>query len=459
MSFDFPLTAVDVSLLAFINIGVFVSAVLVLTMQPGFMLFEAGNVSRKNVLNNIFKNIIDLCVGGLAFLAIGYPTLTGEGPVIDLLAQFGLTREAPAGPPMLVAADPALFLFNFGFASAAATICSGAVTGRVSPYAYVLFAAMFGGLIYPVLAFLFWNAESALYGTFTDFAGAVIVHAAGAAAGLAGAVLLRPRIGFSGYDPVGVGRETLFRLTVSHQPHNLPLAGLGMFLLWLGWFGFNSGTLLAGGAPAGIDPALADGAGVILEFINGVGVIAMNTALAPCAAAVTTVALQSLLREPLGMQAIMNGVIAGLVGVTAAPDILSPAGALLVGAASAIAYRICAKALVRIFVDDPVSVVAAHGAPGIIAAVAAGLAAPSDEISWFSQLVIASAIFLGVFLASIVAFKIAALLCRLFALLFGAAPVSHLWRGRYLRVHPETEIVGLDEELHGQEGYNFRDRR
>lgn len=457
---DLPLSAVDVALLGFINIGVFVSAVLVLMMQPGFMLFEAGNVSRKNVLNNMFKNIIDLCIGGVVFWAIGYPTLVGEGPIIELLASIGLAGPPPDAPPRLSASDAILFLFNFGFASAAATICSGAVTGRVSPYVYLVFSALFAGVIYPVLAFLFWNPSSVLYGVFRDFAGAVIVHSAGAAAGLAGAVLLRPRIGFNGFDPIGVGRETLFRLAVSHAPHNLPLAGLGMFLLWLGWFGFNSGTLLAGGAPAIGDGDVAARAGEIGALLNGVGVIAMNTALAPCAAAATTVALQAALREPLGLQAIMNGVIAGLVAVTAAPDILSPGGALLVGVAASIVYRLTFKALIRLSVDDPVSVVAAHGSPGLLAAAAAGLAAPEAEgVTWLSQLWIAAAIFAGVFVASIIAFKISALLCRVLAVLFGAAPLRQLWRGRILRVHPETEIQGLDEDLHGQPGYNMRDPR
>lgn len=459
MDFNFPLSSVDVALLGYINIGVFISAVLVLTMQPGFMLFEAGTVSRKNALNNIFKNIVDLCVGGLVFLLIGNQTLMGEGPIIALLEQVGLAQAVSDDAPRLLASDPVLFLFNFGFASASATICSGAVTGRISPYAYLGFAAIFTGLIYPVLAFLVWNPARAFYGMFRDFAGAVVVHAAGAAAGLAGAILLRPRLGYNGYDPIGVGRETLFKLAVSHAPHNLPLSGLGMFLLWIGWFGFNSGTLLAGGAPASAD-VLADPVAEGVEpLMTGLGVIALNTALAPCGAAVTMVLLQSLTRQRLNMLHLMNSVIAGLVGVTAAPDVLSPEGAVLVGAAAALAYRLCVWALTRASVDDPVSVVAAHGVTGIVAAVAAGLAAPDEQIGWLSQLIVASAIFGGVFIVSIVAFKLSAFLCRIFAVLFGGAPMRQLWRGSFLRVHHEVEIVGLDETLHGQDGYNFRDPR
>lgn len=459
MTPDFPLGAVDVALLAFLNIGVFISAILVLTMQPGFMLFEAGVVSRKNVLNNIFKNILDLSIGGIVFLLIGYQTLSGDGPIIEFLGEYGLTQTPPESAPTLLASDPLLFLFNFGFASAAATICSGAATGRISPYAYLIFSAVFIGVIYPVLAFLFWNPASIFYGAFRDFAGAVIVHAAGAAAGLAAAVLLRPRIGFRGYDPIGLGRETLFRMTVSHAPHNMPLSGLGMFLLWVGWFGFNSGTLLAAGTPASAGALAASPAADVLPLMDGLGVIALNTALAPCAAAVTTVMTLALMRQRLNMLHIMNSVIAGLVGVTAAPDILTPYEAVLVGAASAIAYRLCARALMALSIDDPVSVVAAHGVTGVVAAVAAGLAAPDEHINWLSQLVFASAIFGGVFVVSMVTLLLSALAHRLLAVLFLRAPFSDLWRGSYLRVDPEAEITGLDEALHGQDGYNIRPGR
>ncbi|MCI4664120.1 MAG: hypothetical protein MRY74_05300 [Neomegalonema sp.] len=457
MNFDFPLSAVDITMLGVINVGVFISAVLVLLMQPGFMLFEAGTVSRKNVLNNIFKNIVDLSVGGIVFWLIGWQTLSGQGPIIGYLQEFGLTREPPKAAT-LTAVDALLFLFNFGFVSASATICSGAVTGRISPYVYVVFAAVYVAVIYPVLGFIFWHPASALYGVFHDFAGAMIVHGAGAAAGLAGAILLRPRIGFNGYDPVGVGRETMFRLTVSHAPHNMPLAALGMFLLWLGWFGFNAGTLLAGGVEAAVGASFAVQEARIGELFSSFGQIAVNTAIAPCAAVVATVVVQSMLREPLNMMTLLNSVIAGLVGVTAGADIMPVAGAALVGVVAAIAYRVTARSLVRLSIDDPVSVVAAHGVAGVIAAVAAGLAKPDDTATWLSQLIFASAIFGGVFVVSLVAFKLADLLCRVVAMIFGAAPLNHIWSVGYMRVHHETEIVGLDEELHGQDGYNFRDR-
>ncbi|MEL6979381.1 MAG: hypothetical protein AAGM38_11985 [Pseudomonadota bacterium] len=450
--------ASDYAVLAAVNIGVFVSAILVIMMQPGFMLLEAGSVSRKNAINNIFKNMIDFCVGGLVFWAVGFSVFSGEGPVIDLLGSLGLTKDpGPAGPATLSPADTLFFLFQLGFASAAVTVSSGAVTARISPYAYLLFAGMFTGVIYPVVGFLVWHPAGVLYGEFTDFAGAVVVHSTGAAAGLAGAVLLRPRIGFNGYDPVGLGQEQLLRIAASHAPHNTPIAALGVFLLWIGWFGFNGGTLLAAGAPSGVLNEGVDPIGALPGLMDGFGVVLVNTALAPCAAVLTLMAFQTLLGEDLNFQDLLNSVIAGLVAVTAAADVLSTPMALVAGAAAALVYRATRFALAAFSIDDPVGAMPAHGLTGVLGAAMVASAAPEGWLGVaISQTAYALAIFVGVFLASAIAFVLAAWACRLGYLISGRIGLRDAFRGEFLRVDFETEIYGLDESLHGQDAYNFR---
>ena len=445
------MSSVDLALLAVLNVAVFVSAVLVITMQPGFMLLEAGSVSRKNAVNNLFKNLIDFAAGGLVFWAVGFMTFNGEGPVVAWLAEMGWTKTPPASDELLQPADSLYFLFQLGFASAAVTISSGAVTGRISPYAYLLFAVIFTGLIYPVIGFAVWHPAGPLYGEFNDFAGGVVVHSVGAAAGLAGAVMLRPRLGFKGYDPVGLGDERLFRIAASHAPHNTPIAALGVMLLWIGWFSFNGGTLFAGGLPAG------SGSETLPATMELFGAVLVNTALAPCSAVVVTLLIQAALRIDLNMQDLLNSVVAGLVAVTAAANEISPLGAIVAGAGGALIYRFTRIALSLMFVDDPVGAVAAHGLTGVLGAMCFAFSTPDAWVDVaLRQGGYGMAIFLAVFIASAIALAISDLACRFGALLLGRASFRQVFSQNFLRVHHSTEIEGLDERLHGQDAYNFR---
>lgn len=448
------------ALTAALNLGVFASAVLVFTMQPGFMLLEAGSVSRKNALNNIFKNVFDVCIGGIVFYLVGYSILTGEALwMVEALSSLGLAK--PPGPPSdaVPIADALYFFFQLGFASAAVTVSSGAVTGRISPYAYSVFSVFFVGFIYPTLGFVVWSDQGVLSGVFQDFAGAVVVHAAGAAAGLAGAILLGPRLGFNGYDPIGVGEERLYKVALTHAPHNMPLAALGVFLLWIGWFGFNGGTLLAAGAPPA--PAGADPVAHVSGVMNAFGVIVMNTALAPCAAVAAAALLNIALREDINMPDLLNAVIAGLVGVTAAADVLTPSQAMLSGVAAALVFRLTRIVMARIPVDDPVSAISAHGFTGILGAGVVAFAAPAESAVAVLglQLGYALAIFLAVFLASLIAFQLSAFICLASAAVIGGSRLRDSFRARGLRVHPSAEAYGLDDTLHGQDAYNFRSLR
>ncbi|MEM9726542.1 MAG: hypothetical protein AAF909_13925, partial [Pseudomonadota bacterium] len=350
------------------------------------------------------------------------------------------------------------FLYQLGFASAAVTISSGAVTGRIAPHPYVLFAMIFTGVIYPLVAFTVWHPEGLLYGRFTDFAGGVVVHGAGAAAGLAGAILIGPRIGYNGYDPLDLGPERLFRIASSHAPHNKPLAALGVFLLWLGWFGFNGGTLLAGGAaPSATGEAATLSLGALMD---GFGLIAVNTALAPCAAVMTTYLLQTFRQRDLDIFDLLNSVIAGLVAVTAGADVLSPFGAMAAGAGGAIIYLAARALMIRASVDDPVGAVAAHGFTGVFGAACVAVTAGDQwAMAAARQAGYGMAILGAVFFASLIAFKLADVMAKIFALFLGEISLRTAFRKSVLRAPLESEIQGLDEEIHGQDAYNFQTMR
>lgn len=450
----------DYSLYLVLNVGVFISAVLVLLMQPGFMLFEAGSVSRKNAINNLFKNLADLAFGGLVFWLVGFAIFNGADWSVALFSAVGLAQPVQGASGAIPIAAPLFFLFQLGFASAAVTVSSGAVTARIAPHAYLVFVVLFTGLIYPTVGFLVWHPAGALYGVFQDFAGGVVVHSTGAAAGLAGALLLRPRLGYNGYDPIDVGPERLFRIAATHAPHNMPLAATGAFLLWIGWFGFNGGTLLAAGVPA----PESGGASGYFELgetlMRSFGVILVNTTLAPCAAVAATAALQTLSGEDLNMQDLLNSVIAGLVGVTAGADVLTPALAVAVGAGSALVFLWTKRLLVRVSIDDPVGAVPAHGLTGVFGAIFLSLAAEEGVAEKaISQATFGLLIFAAVFVASLAAFWVVGWVVRVVAVLLRPRRARDMWRRNHLRVDYATEVHGLDERLHGQDAYNFRSLR
>lgn len=389
-----------------------------------------------------------MAVGAIAFWAVGYDILTGDSVLWDWVADLGLRRELTPGVEMVKPAETLGFLFQFAFASTAATICSGAVTARMSPHAYLIFAACFTGFIYPVCAFLIWNEQSVIHGVFRDFAGAVVVHSVGAAAGLAGTILLRPRIGFNGYDPIGLGQERLFRLAKRHAPHSMPLASLGVFLLLLGWLGFNGGTLLAGGFPQGAS------AGALDAMMSHLGSILMATVLAACASAATLAVLNTVLHEDLNLLDTMNGFIAGAVCATAGADILTPGEALLAGVAAALVFRASRWAFVWMSVDDPVAAISAHGFTGVLGAAVVGLAATdSSPALLVSQITIGLGVFACVLVVSLVFFTLTDVLLRVTAVLAGRRKLRDALRGGMLRIDYRTEIQGMDVEMHGQEAY------
>ncbi|MEM8798324.1 MAG: hypothetical protein AAGE61_22365 [Pseudomonadota bacterium] len=441
-----------------INIILFLCGILVLLMQPGFMLLEMGSVSRKNAINNVFKNFIDLCLCGLFFWWIGFDILNGTSPLTEVFKGLGLTQPVTDDAPRILAVEPIAIFFQFVFASTAVTITSGCVTGRVHPFHYVVYSVIFSSIIYPIVAFFVWNPMGIFYGVFTDFAGSVVVHAVGGFAGLAGAILVGPRIGFYRHGADDYGTDVVDALAESHQPHNVPLAALGVFFLWIGWYGFNAGTHFAAGLPEFTSVEGTDLIAALTPIFDTFGQIIVNTTLAPCMGATVVAIALFASKQELDMLSIMNGAIAGLVGITASADAASALGAVFIGGTCGLIFLATRSLLDTFRIDDPVQAFSAHGTTGIFGVVAVSFFARDGGLDlgmFVSQLSIGILIAAfsfscawAVFSASVYALRGAALL-PIFE-----GPVKPGYKDNFLRVETDYELEGLDMHVHGRDAYN-----
>ena len=402
-------TAADVGAFALDNFFVFVCALLVLFMQPGFAMVEAGFNSAKNTVNILFKNTMDLCVGAILFFAVGYSLMYGDAVVGGLFgfAGFGIAASLEGTAAAGVLHPQLDWLFQAAFAATAATIVSGAVAGRMKFKAYLVYSAVLTGLIYPISGF--WTCGGGWLNAlgFHDFAGSVIVHAVGGFAGLAGAIALGPRLGRFG--PEGKPRAM--------PGHNLAMATLGVFILWVGWFGFNPGSQLA-----------ISGTGDVHAVMN----VAVNTLLAAAAGGIFAMLTTWTLHRKPDLTMALNGVLAGLVAITANADVVSNGAALVIGLVGGILVVLGVKALDRLRIDDPVGAFPVHGLCGVWGGLATAL---FGGVPLWPQVIGAVAIPLWAFLT----------LFGLFRLLRSMG---------WLRVDPEEEIRGLDIGEHGEEAYS-----
>jgi len=348
-----PVTA-ELAYYAIDNVVLFIAAVLVLFMQAGFAMLEAGLNSAKNTVNILFKNIMDLSVGVLLYFFIGYSLMYGAditgGAGFLGWNGFGIASDiAPAdiGPGAL---HPQVdWLFQVAFAATAATIVSGAVAGRMQFRSYLVYSAVLTGIIYPISGYWKWGGGWLDAMGFYDFAGSIVVHAVGGFAALAGAIVLGPRIG-------------KFNKDGSSNPmpgHSLSLAALGVFILWIGWYGFNPGSQLAFAGSANT---------------NATMLIAANTTLAAAAGAVFAMITSWLLlsRKPdLGMT--LNGALAGLVGITANCDSVTNGAAIIIGIVAGVLVVLGTILLEKLHIDDTVGAWPVHGLCGIWGGLATGI--------------------------------------------------------------------------------------
>ena len=390
------------------NFFLFITAVLVLFMQAGFAMLEAGLNNAKNTVNILFKNLMDLSIGGLLYYIVGYSIMYGNDLAGGWFAfkGFGISMTGdPAGAGVL---NPQVdWLFQVAFAATAATIVSGAIAGRMKFVSYLIYSAFITGLVYPISGFWKWGGGWLDAMGFYDFAGSLVVHAVGGFAGLAGAIVLGPRIG---------------RFTADGQPrampgHNLTVAALGVFILWIGWYGFNPGSQLA---IAGTDNT------------NAVMIIAANTTLAAMAGAVAAMLIAWFMFRKPDLTMALNGVLAGLVGITANCDSVTNGEAIIIGLVAGVLVVLGIRMLDALKIDDPVGAFPVHGLCGVWG----GLA------TW---------IFGG---HPMVAQIVGSLVIPLWAFVTLFALFSILKAAGMLRVSEDEELRGRDIGEHGEEAYS-----
>ena len=294
------------------NIVLLFSAVLVLFMQAGFAALESGMSPLNNTVNIMFKNFTDLCVGVLLFYTVGYSIMYGPDASGGLglfgWDGFGISAELSSEPGPGVIHPQVDWLFQVAFAATAATIVSGAVVGRMQFRSYVYYSLFITALVYPISGFWKWGGGWLDQLGFYDFAGSIVVHAVGGFAALAAAMVIGPRIGRFNDDP-----------EAPHLAgHSLATASLGVFILWIGWFGFNPGSQLAFSGEANI-------AAIML--------IAVNTTLAAAAGAIAAMITSSILAHShrVSLSMLLNGALAGLVGITANCDSVTNNEAIVIG--------------------------------------------------------------------------------------------------------------------------------
>ena len=335
------------------NMFLFLAAVLVFFMQAGFAMVEAGFNSSKNAVNILFKNSMDICVGVLLFFLIGfgimYPTLYA-GDWTDVSGYFafgGVGLDGYAAAADRTFSPEVDWLFQAVFAATAATIVSGAVAGRMKVGAYLIYSAILTGLIYPISGYWKWGGGWLAEMGFQDFAGSAVVHGVGGFAGLAGAIVIGPRLG-----------RFVNGKSIPMPGHSLPIAALGVFILWFGWYGFNPGSQLAFQGTSDIDATMH---------------IAVTTTLAAGAGGLCATLLSWVMFGKPDLSMGLNGILGGLVGITACCDCMSNGMAIVVGLVSGVLIIAGVMLLDKLKIDDPVGAWPVHGLCGIWGCMAIGI--------------------------------------------------------------------------------------
>lgn len=386
-----------------------VAAFLVFFMQAGFAMVETGFTRAKNAVNIMMKNLMDFAIGSLAYWAVGFGLMFGATQT----GWFGTTGFFFSDFPK--EHDPwlyAFWMFQVVFAATAATIVSGAMAERTKFTAYLVYSAVVSAFIYPVFGSWAWG--SLFHGGgwlealgFIDFAGSTVVHSIGGWAALAGAIMLGPRIGK--FSPDGTPRAI--------PGHNLPLATLGVFILWFGWFGFNPGSTTT----ANTDIAM----------------IAVNTNLAAAAGTVGALIIAWILFNKPEASMTLNGTLAGLVAITAGCANVTPLSSVIIGFVAGILVVLSVLFVERAFkIDDPVGAVSVHGVCGSFGTIAAGVF--NAEGTSLSMVGVQA---LGVGAAFAWSFTVCLILFWLIKVTMG------------LRVSRDEELAGLDVEEHGNAAY------
>lgn len=414
------------------NIFIFVCAVLVLFMQAGFGLVEAGLTRAKNAANIMMKNLMDVSIGILVFAFVGWGiAYPGDFNGWIGFASFGvdgffdsylvdISPEALGDDGFYPLAVPVDFFFQAAFAATAATIVSGAVAGRTKFVGYILYSIVLTGFIYPVVVGWQWGGGWLAEQGFVDFAGSGLVHMTGGFAALMGAFLIGPRIGK--YDENGKPKAM--------PGHSIPLAITGVFILFIGWFGFNPGSQL--------------------QADMAVPVIAVLTAFAACAGALAAMATSWATMKKPDVSMAGNGLLAGLVGICSGVGEVSAIGAIVVGAVAGVLVTLSVLAIERAGIDDPVGAFSVHGVCGAWGLIATGLLATTTPINGADE---SAGLFYGGG-ASLLGTQLLGLVgIAVFVTIAAGALFAGLKSAGLLRVSEEDELAGLDVSEHGAPGY------
>ncbi|NOR75988.1 MAG: ammonium transporter [Draconibacterium sp.] len=398
------------------TLWVLVAAALVMLMQAGFAMVESGFTRSKNSINILMKNLVDFSMGSLIFWIVGYTIMFGAdiAGIIGKPVLFFSSLEVNGIP------DLASLIFQTVFAATAATIVSGAVAERTKFSSYLIFTVVITALIYPVSGHWIWGGGwlSSLSTPFHDFAGSTVVHSVGAWIGLAGAIVIGPRLGkYKSNGKVG-----------AIPGHNLTIGALGVFILWFGWFGFNGGSQLA---ISGIDNAIA------------VSKIFVNTNLAAAAGAMAAMTVTWIKFKKPALSLTLNGALAGLVAITAGCDIVTPGGAVLIGLIAGVVLVLAVEFFdKKLRIDDPVGAVSVHGINGALGTILVGVFATDGGLFYGGGTSLLVSQLIGVVAVGVWAFATGYLLFTVLKKTIG------------VRVSAKEEELGLDITEHGESAYN-----
>jgi len=398
------------------NVWVLIAAILVMFMQPGFAMVEAGFTRKKNTANIMMKNLMDFSIGALIYWTIGYSLMYGES-FMGFIGGFDLIFFNSDGIGDY--ADYTDIIFQTVFAATAATIVSGAMAERTKFHAYLIFSVFITLIIYPVSGHWLWGGGWLSELGFIDFAGSTIVHSVGAWVGLAGAIVIGPRLG-----KYVNGKGT----PIAIPGHNLAFGALGVFILWFGWFGFNAGSQLGA---AGAENTVA------------IGYIALTTNLSAAAGAVAAMLTAYARYKRPSLSLSLNGALAGLVAITAGTAAVSPGGAVIIGLLAGVILVFSVEFIdQKLKVDDPVGAISVHGVVGAFGTLMVGVFATDGGLLYgggFAQL-------------GIQAIGVVAVFGWAFAM--GLILFSVLKATGNLRVSKRIEEEGLDIYEHGESVYN-----
>ena len=384
---------------------------LVMWMAAGFAMLESGLVTSKSVSTIAAKNIGLYAISGLMFWLVGYNLAYGipEGGFIGSFLPWSDASSIETGY-----SDGSDWFFQMVFCATTCSIVSGTLAERIKIWPFFLFCALLAGVIYPIEMGWQWGGGHLAAAGFSDFAGSTLVHSAGAAAALAGALLLGPRL----------GRFKDSGEPASMQPFassSIPLATLGVFILWMGWFGFNGGSQLALGT---------------FEDSTAVATIFINTNLAACAGVMACAIISRLVSGKTDVVMMLNGALGGLVAITAEPLAPSPLLAVILGAIGGIIVFYGTKLLLKLKIDDVVGAIPVHGFAGIFGTLAVPLS--NADASFGSQLY-------GILWVNIFVFIVAFVIWYLMKMTFG------------IRISDEAEKLGTDKAEVGVMAYSIRD--